>query len=413
MQKEFFKNLVYNNLSQGMQFGARWLFNLALIALLSDSDFGIFAYVFALANILLAILPFGSPIYMIGYLKNNNKIQELTDSLAIVIVLSIISFVLYLVLLPFGIEHYHLLLYGIILGLIFALNSILYFYFKSLGAFVEEIKASLLSLVLILGFLGYNKFLNPNLRLEIIFFVLILINIVVTLYLFVFSKYLSFGAILRELLPSFKRMRSILHKRLFYGLQELMGVAYSQIGIFILFYFLADDRYGSFRKLFIIVAPVFLLSVTFSQVLLHHLKKYEIQEVIKEFRKYQKITIVGALLLMILLWIFKSFLLNYLGKLDVNPEMINLFFMVVLTIGIKFIFGNYEMLLVRLNKQHLRFWVMLIAVVVNILSIVILVPLLDLFGAILTDLITNFVVVIGMLVVSERTIKKLKLHGPI
>ena len=121
----------------------------------------------------------------------------------------------------------------------------------------------------------------------------------------------------------------------------------------------------------------------------------------------KKITIIGAFVLMGLLWSLKYPLLNYLGKLEITPEIYNAFSMVVMTIGIRLIFGNYEMLLVRLDKQHLRFWIMVIAVVVNVLCIVILVPLLNLIGAILTDLITNIVVVLGMLAVSERIIKKI------
>lgn len=407
MQKEFFKNLVLNNLSQGMQFGARWLFNLALIALLSDTDFGVFAYVFALSNILMSVLPFGSPIYMIGFLNQKNKKQELADGLALVLALTVVGVLIYLTLIPFKIDHFHLLFYGLVLGSIFAINTIFYFYFKSLGEFAEEIKASFLSLVLILAFLGYNQFFNSSLSLEIIFGVLILINFIVTVYLLIFSKYLSIKIIFQEMLPAFKRLGKVFKLRLYYGLQELMGVAYSQIGIFILFYFLAADRYGAYRKLFIIIAPISLLSVTFSQVLLHHLKKYDIDDAIKQFRKYQKITIIGAFVLMGLLWSLKYPLLNYLGKLEITPEIYNAFSMVVMTIGIRLIFGNYEMLLVRLDKQHLRFWIMVVAVVVNVLCIVILVPLLNLIGAILTDLITNIVVVLGMLTVSERIIKKI------
>lgn len=408
MQIGFFKNLVYNNLSQGLQFGSRWVFNLVIIAILSDSDFGVFAYVLALSNILMAVFPFGSPIYMIGVINNENKKQELLDAIAAILSLFGIGLFIYLVLLPFDIKHYDLLFYGLVLGLIYSLNSIVYFYFKSLGKFAEEIKASFVSFALTLLFIGYLKIFNADIGIGWIFIVLIFLNLIVLVYLFIFSKLLSFTEIINGIVPSIKRAHIILSSRLYFGLQEMMMVAYSQVGLLVLFYFLANDDYGIYRKLFIIIAPVQLVSVAYSQVLLHHLKKYKNQDIISEFRKYQKITLIGAVIVMGILWISKSFLISVLGKLEITPEILEVFLILVLVVGIRLVYGNYEMLLVRLNKQYLRFWIMFVAAIVSLGGIFILVPNFGLMGAVLTNLSSGLIVVFGMLFYSEIAIKRNK-----
>ena len=74
----------------------------------------------------------------------------------------------------------------------------------------------------------------------------------------------------------------------------------------------------------------------------------------------------------------------------------------------RFIYGNYEMFLVRIHKQNLRFWVMLAAGIASIASIFFLVPRFELIGAVLTNVISNLVVLFGVLYISEKSIKKTK-----
>ncbi|CAM3342011.1 polysaccharide biosynthesis C-terminal domain-containing protein [Aequorivita lipolytica] len=407
MSSVFLKNLFFNNISQGLQFGSRWFFNLILITVLSDVNFGIFAYAIALSNILIPILPFGSPVYLIGFVSPKNKNLILADSLAILISFSLVALFLYVCLLPFKIEYYHVLFYGLILGFLYALNTILYFYFKSLGKFLEEIKASFLSFILILIFIGYNFFFQNKITdVTLILVLLIFINLCVTLYLFLFSKYINVRKIFQNLKQSFQNLPNLIKARMYFGLQEIMGASYSQLGMFVLFYFLIEERYAAYRKMFIIIAPIYLLSVTFSQVLLHHLKNYYGKSVIIEFRKYQKYTIVGAIIVTALLYFFREFLLETLGKLNFTENINNAFIIVIIVCFVRFLYGNYEMLLVKIDKQKSRFWIMLIAGIANVLSIVILVPKFDLMGAVFTDIISNLVVLFGVMIISERTIRK-------
>lgn len=411
MQKSFLQNLFFNNVSQGLQFGSRWLFNLALITLLSDADFGVFAYVLAFANILMSVLPFGSPIYLIGFLNKENKAEQLGASLATIALLFAFGLLLYLVLFPFNIEHFGILFLGLLLGLLYAVNTIFYFYFKSLGKFGEEIKGSLVSFVLILLFIGYNKFVHNLANVNQMLLWLIVINGAVTVYLLIFSKYLNIREIAHSFFKSFQNIGSILKERLYYGLQEIMSVSYSQVGAFIMFYFLVEERYSAYRKLFIIIAPIYLLSVTFSQVLLHHLKKQEVNAIIPEFRKYQKLTIYGAVIITVVLYFSKVIILEFLGKMEITNEILMLFTLVIFVSFMRFVFGNYEMLLVRINQQQRRFYIMFAAVVANILSILILVPKYGLMGAVLTDVVANFVVLLGLIIVSERELKKFITKG--
>src|SRR5690606_10201431 len=269
MQREFLKNLIFNNLSQGMQFGSRWIFNLILISLLTDYDFGVFAYILALANILMGILPFGSTTFLLGDVDPADRVRQLGRTIGLICFLSLIAFVLYLMLLPLRIEHYKLLIYGVVLGQAYSLNLMLFFFLKSIGRFVDEIKASALMLVLTIGILLYFYFGTDELTIPVIFSFAIISNVIVALYMF-FSKYIPTAALVAEIRKSFFIPFQIIKERLYFGLQELMTTSYTQIGLFVMFYFMDPEVYGIFRKIFIVIAPILLFVVTFSQVLLYH-----------------------------------------------------------------------------------------------------------------------------------------------
>ena len=220
---------------------------------------------------------------------------------------------------------------------------------------------------------------------------------------------MEIAVILKNIIGSFKRIGKVLKERLYFGLQEVMTASYSQIGIFIIFYFMVEDEYSAYRKLFIIIAPIYLLSVTFSQVLLHHLKKYEGTSIIPEFRKYQKYTLYGAVVLTACLFLGKTLIIELLGKMEATPEISMLFSFVIMVSFMRFVLGNYEMVLVRIDQQQKRFYIMFVAVLVNIASIILLVPKYHLMGAVLTDVITNVIVLLGLIMVAEREMRKFQL----
>lgn len=388
-----------------MQFGSRWLFNLILISLLSDYDFGVFAYVLALANILMGTLPFGSTTFILGEVDSADKLKQLSRTIALILVLFVVTLILYLALLPFQIEHYELLIFGIFLGLVYSLNLIIFFFLKSIGQFKEEIKGSALMLILTLIVLAYFYFGKGELKIEKIFIFSIVLNSLVVVYT-LFSKYIPFKTLLKEVKGNLFIPVPILKERLYYGLQELMTTSYTQIGIFVMFYFLDAEVYGIFRKIFIVIAPILLFVVTFSQVLLHHLRKVPDSYVVHEFRRYFKLMLGIAFTVMIALWIFKSLLLGTFAKLTITPQILQAYAIVVVAVGIRFLFVNYEMLLVRFAKQNIRFWVMFTAMVTNFISIIVLTPTLGLLGAVLVDIITNGTILVGLVIVGEKQIKK-------
>ncbi|HZW77393.1 MAG TPA: hypothetical protein VFF21_03685, partial [Flavobacteriaceae bacterium] len=409
MQREFLKNLIFNNLSQGMQFGSRWIFNLILISLLTDYDFGVFAYILALANILMGILPFGSTTFLLGDVDPEDRVRQLGRTIALICFLFLISIIIYLILLPFQIEHYDLLIYGILLGLVYSLNLILFFFLKSIGRFKEEIKASAILLGVTVMILVYFYFGIDKLTIPMIFGFAIVSNLAVALFMF-FSKYIPTTILLNEIRKSFFIPFQLIKERLYFGLQELMTTSYTQIGLFVMFYFMDPEVYGIFRKIFIVIAPILLFVVTFSQVLLYHLKKAADEQVVTEFRKYLRLMGVAATIIMIGMWFFKPIILETVGKLELSAELSKAYVLVVIAVGVRFLFVNYEMLLVRFGKQHLRFWVMFAAMVVNFLTIVTLTPLFGLMGAVLVDLITNATILAGLAIVAERQIKKFNLN---
>ena len=99
MTKYYLKNILLNNLSQGLQFGSRWILTIVLLKVLSIEMFAVFSFVFSISNFLVAVLPFGSAVYLINKAEDSEHgIKELAVSIEIIFFMFIgimLSFALY------------------------------------------------------------------------------------------------------------------------------------------------------------------------------------------------------------------------------------------------------------------------------------------------------------------------------
>ena len=175
--RQFILNIFFNNASQGLQFGSRWLFNITLINILEIKSYAIFSFVYSISNILLSILPFGSSIFLINEVKDVDESKnKLFDSILIAGVLFFFFLIIYLVLSPFlnYIKGWDLAIYGLFLGFVLSLNLILFSFFKGIGNFIKELKAYSVFFVFLILFIGYLFFFKNSIKsLHFLFLILI------------------------------------------------------------------------------------------------------------------------------------------------------------------------------------------------------------------------------------------------
>lgn len=395
-----FLNLFLNNASQGLQFGSRWLLNLFLLTLLTTASFADFTFVYALANILLSVFPFGSSVFIINTTSNNK--EALLKSLTIINLFFFVSLILYIIVFlifrDWSALNYIWL--GLVLAYALSLNLVLFSYYKSISNFIIEVKAYFgFSLLLLFGFVALY-YLNDNLlNIYSVFLILILSNILIFIY--ASNSVITYKELLKiETFQNFKDLVYNLKLRLYFGFQEIVTAIYTQSGMLILYYLLTNETYKTYKALFIIVAPFFMFSVAFAQVMLNKIKRLETDRLLRVFRKIQIITFCCSLLLSLIVYSLKNIVFLSL-EMDLTQENITSFYLIILILNIRFIFANYEILFIVLNKQPIRFYIMLFSAVFNIISTFVLVPLYGLLGAIYVYLLSYLMVLIGLVLIGE------------
>jgi O-antigen/teichoic acid export membrane protein len=405
----FLKNIITNNASQGLQFGARWIFNITLINVLDITSYGLFSFIYTISNMLLAVLPFGSPVYLINEVKDQNgDIKKLLDSFTISVLLTGILFLLYMVLSPIlmdlkGWEYYG---YGIVLGFVLSLNINLFSYYKGLAMFAKEFRAYIVFFILLIGVVSYLFFI-PNARKEIpfIFILLISINGLVFIGTIFSSKKTRDAFTLKSIKDSIRSVSSAFTERTYFGFQEIITAFYTQSGMLLLFYLLDTATYGYYRALFVVIAPLLLITVSFSQVMLTYIKNLKIELFKTTFRKIQGYSLAVSCILILVFYVFKDFLFGII-KVPINDTTTLAFSIVLGAVLMRFMFTNYEMAMVVLGKQKQRFYVVLCVAFINIGLIFTLLPKYGLIGAVSTNLLTYFVLLIGLLFSAESYLKK-------
>ncbi|EHO15302.1 hypothetical protein HMPREF9714_00059 [Myroides odoratimimus CCUG 12901] len=406
MNKEFIKNIIINNLSLGLQFGSRWLLSIVLLSKLGIIPFGIFSFIYSLANILVSVLPFGSQFYLIKETnidKDNSK--ELQASVLILTILSFLVFGVILILDFLGVNSYGYVIYlGWILGVVFSINNILFSYLKGIGQFGFELKINVVFSLLIFALMGYVIYIE-TLEINTIFYLLILFNLLTTATFLNLSKGISLFKDITVLLTK-KQLLLVWKARQYYGLQDIVTASFVQGGMLLLPLLVQGDIYGTYRGLLLIVAPFALLNLAFSQVLLNQIKNVSVEEKGIVFHSLQKIAIPILVLILGVMYVFREFVLEKIAKLALTETINQAYIGVLGIIFFSFVYSGYEMLLVALNKQKIRFLIMVIGAVVNLITIFTLLPKYGIVGAIGTNLISTFIVFALILWSGEKQLKK-------
>ncbi|WP_271392204.1 polysaccharide biosynthesis C-terminal domain-containing protein [Aequorivita sinensis] len=405
--KLFLKNILLNNTSQGLQFGSRWLFNITLINILSIHDYAIFSFVYSASNILMAFMPFGSPIFLINETQTIKKSKKtFLNSIYITSLIFIATLSLYFILTPFleFVKGWDLLIYGIVLGFVLSLNLILFSFYKGAGDFLKELKAYIYFFLLLILFIGY-LFLweNPVSNLHFIFIVLIAINLFVFVLSILLDRSILKDSSHKQSLSKENLKQSFLERK-YFGYQDMVTALYTQSGMILLFYLLDTETYGYYRALFVIIAPVYLITVSMSQVVLSYLKKLSGKSLLKNFRKLQLYSFLVGFGILLLLYFFKDFIFQLI-KVPSNDITLLAFVIVLVTALTRFVFANYEMLLIILDKQKFRFYIVFIVAIINIVLVFMLLPKYGLIGAVSTNFFTYFALLVGLLYFTEKLLK--------
>lgn len=408
MTKNFLKNVLLNNLSQGLQFGSRWILTITLLKVLSIEMFAIFSFVFSISNFLVSVLPFGSPIYLINKANDSEKgMKELRDSLQIVISIffGIIFFYGVFYLFNADLENGALIPIGIFLSLVLSLNTVIYSFLKGLGNFTFELKIYSMFSILIFSLAAYLYFIG-SLSVLTLLLLLILINGAMLFFAFRFSEALKNNNVLNFNIFDFKSLKIACTNRLYFGLQEVVTASYVQGGALILFYVISKSVYGEYRALLILTAPFSLVNLAVAQVLLSQLKSVSTDNIASAFRKlhFPFMALLAGLLFVI--YLLGKPIVKMITGLEYTATIQKSFICVLTIIFVSFVYAGYEMLLVVINKQKHRFWIMLLGAITNVVAIFLLLPKYGLLGAIMTNLLSNVVVFVGMVLITELSIHR-------
>ena len=410
MKSNILRHILLSNSSQALQFGSRWVLTIFLLKFLSIENFALFSFVYSLSNILLSVFPFGSSTYLIlnKYTNLRDKQYAISSAFNIIFLLFIISCLAFLVLSPVlgHIKSWNYLPYGIVLSLILSLNLVFFSFYKGLGDFITELRAYIVFALGIFTILCLMSFYKVD-DIRFVFIMLISLNVIVfliTLYKSLARKVIT----LRSLFIKPTHLRHLFKERKYFGLQEMTIAAHTQLAMLLLYYIVDEKTYGYYRALFVIIAPAFMITVAVSQVVLNKLKELVGSSRYQFFRKTQLYLLLLGLLISSLLLVFKSFLFNYFEL--PNNEFVELsYYGVIVILLMRYVFSNYEMLLVVGGKQNIRFWIMFFSAIVSTVLIFILPKHFGLIGAVSVNITSYAIVLIGCLYTSEMfEIKKIK-----
>lgn len=405
----FIKNIIINNISQGLQFGSRWILTIVLLKVLSIEMFAVFSFVYTLSNILVSILPFGSHVYLLNKAENSILgLKELASSVSIIFVLFLFILVFYSGFCFFflTIANCKLIFLSFFLSFFLSINSVFFSFLKGIDNFVYELKFSMIFSILMFFLIVYLYFIG-ELPVYIILLYLIFVNFCITVLILKYSSILNMISLYELISFNSSELKSSFSRQIYFGLQEIVTATYTQGGMFIIFYIINNQIYGEYRAMLILISPFALVNISFSQVLLNHLKRISFHQIGSAFRKIQ---ISFTILLVIILFIFYLLgkpIVELITKLPYTYSIHNAYIGVLCVIFTSFVYAGYEMFLVVINKQKYRFIVMLLGSITNIVSIFILLPAYGIIGAILTNVISNIVVFIGMTIVAEKQLIEL------
>lgn len=371
LRSDFARKLLNNSLAHGLNFGSRWLLNLVVARQLLASDFGVFSYIYMLANLFFPTIAFGVSFYLIHNSAKQQQISLLFNSL----VLSVLVFLLLCVGVV-GIDYwindsvpYYLYLLSLLIGLFWAISQAVFCYLKGRQQFFVEVKsqfAGALSLLVVVALLFAGVMTQLDAMLEAVL-IASLVPVLMGLNVLWPEIKAGIGSYLRHF-SNYFGWQDIKH-RLHFALHDVFAIIMTNIPFIFLALFSTLLALGQFRKLFILFMPITLLPVIFSQVFLSRLSRLtELSAKLKFFRKVFVFTLPVLSLPYLLMWPLGDWLYHISFNEVLDPAHLLMLHLVLATLWITLLKTYFEVLLTSLGANHYRAMLVTLAVVLTALG---------------------------------------------
>lgn len=371
LRSDFARKLLNNSLAHGLNFGSRWLLNLVVARQLLANDFGVFSYVYMLANLFFPTIAFGVSFYLIHYSAKQQQISLLFNSL-------VLSFIVFLVLClgVVGIDYwindtvpYYLYLLSLLIGLVWAVSQAIFCYLKGRQQFFVEVKSQFvgaLSLLVVVALLFAGVMTQLDAMLEAVLMAS-MVPVLMGLNVLWPEIKTGIGAYLRNF-SSYFGWQDIRH-RLHFALHDVFAIIMTNIPFIFLALFSTLLALGQFRKLFILFMPITLLPVIFSQVFLSRLSRLtELADKLKFFRKVFVFTLPVLSLPYLLMWPLGDWLYHISFNEALDPADLLMLHLVLATLWITLLKTYFEVLLTSLGANHYKAMLVTLAVVLTALG---------------------------------------------
>ena len=410
LNNKVIKYLFSNTVSNGMNFVSRWLVNYGLARFMSLSDFGRFSFIISLANLFKSVMSFGGQLFLI-YKVSKEKERKYyyylkSAFLSVVIALTLGGILLALSFFNQTIINTNHFLFAILLASFMVLIQNTYSFFKGTGLFDKEAKGYIIYFLFVLCLLLCLHFdLLAPLLINILGLVLLM-----HIMLFIFSsfqlyKYYKADDTDEEIGDFKKNMKIFIKERAPYGFHELQSALYLNAIIIIMGFLVKDEDLAIYRSIQIIIVPISILPMIFSQVLLKQLSENieNIKYFKSLFRKFSLVAFASGLTLFFLFyfqgsWIVDLFYGNKFNELTYTNELLLIF---AVTYLFRFVSANYGVLITAKDKQKIRVYATSALVIVTVVSTIILTKSMGIIGAAYANAISYFVIMIIYVVYSE------------
>ena len=402
--------LFSNTISTGINFFSRWFLNYGLARFMSLSDFGILSFVNSLANLMKSIISFGGQlflIYKVAKEKRRKYYYYLKSAfLSFIIVLVLFCVLFFLSLFDQDVINTNYYFFAVFLAFFMVLIQNTYAFFKGIGLFDKEAKGYiiyLLFVVILLMCLHFNL-LTSNLIniLGLILFFHVLLFVVSSLQIYKQYKIEKDNEEIKDLRTNIK---TFIKERSSYGFHELQSALYLNAIIIIMSFLVEDKDLAIYRSIQIIIVPISILPMIFSQVLLNQLSANleNIKYFKKIFRGFSLVAIASGLVLFFLFYFQSNWIVNlFYGNRFIDlHEVRELLLIFASTYLFRFVSANYGVLITARDKQRIRVYATSALIVVTVFSTIVLTKSLGIIGAAYANAISYFFIMLVYVLYSE------------
>ena len=417
MNNKVIKYLFSNTLSNGMNFVSKWLVNYGLTRFMSLADFGAFSFISSLANLFKGMMSFGGQLFLIYKVSKEKELKYYyyLKSVFLSVLITLLlgsSFILLKLFAPSIINTTHFLI-AVLLASFMVLIQNTYSFFKGIGLFDKEAKGYifyLLCVILLFSALQL-KLCSPSLFsvVGIVMLMHFLLFIVSSFQLYKHYKIDESNEIVLDLK---KNMKAFVKERAPYGLHELQSALYLNAVIIIMGLLVKDEELAIYRSIQIIIVPISIFPMIFSQVLLKQLAEHaeETAYFRSLFRKFLYIAILIGVVLFSLFYFGGNWIVNlfYGDKFSDIDYILELLLIFASTYLFRFVSANYGVLITAKNKQKIRMYATSALIVVTIVSTVILTKSMGLLGAAYANAISYLFIMIVYMLYAEINLLRIK-----